>query len=263
MPVPLFTDSHTHLDSQEFANEVDAVVARARDAGVRRIVTIGAGRGMDSMRNAHRLAHTYPDVWATAGIHPHDAGDPYDLEMLRHHASDPRVVAVGETGLDFYRNLAPKEAQERCFRAQIEIAIELGKPLVIHSREAGQACLDILREMGADRIGGVFHCYAEDAAFARRLAEMNFAVSYGGAITFKKADATREIVKAIPLTQILLETDAPYLAPEPFRGTRCESALMVHTAARLAELHGVTVDELAKVTNGNVERVFRLPPLEG
>lgn len=258
-PIELF-DTHTHLDSKQFEGDHVDVVSRAFERGVTRIVTIGAGSGGSaSIGNAIRFAERYPFIWASSGIHPLDAKeDQATLALLRECATHPRVVAIGETGLDFYHNWAPREAQEWWFRKQIELAHDVNKPLIIHSREAGKECLAILKSMDADRVGGVFHCYSEDAEFAKALREINFMVSVPGSVTFKKADSFREIIKAIPIEQIMLETDAPYLAPEPHRGKRCESALMVHTAAKVAEVKGLSLEELARATTENANRFYKL-----
>ena len=253
-------DTHAHLDAPEFEGEVEAVIARAAEAGIDRIITIGAtGRGVAASRAAVAIAERFPSVWATVGVHPHSAGEPFDLGELPELAKHPRVVAIGEMGLDFYRDFAPRAGQERWFRAQVELAIQVKKPIVIHSREAGEDCIKILQELRAERVGGVFHCFAENAEFAARLRQMNFLVSIPGSITFKKNDSFREIVRGIPLEQIMVETDSPYMAPEPHRGKRCESSFMLRTAMKVAEIKGVSLEELAKVTTQNAERLFRLP----
>ena len=251
-------DSHTHLDATDFDLDRQEVIARARQAGVTRIVTIGAGYGAQSAHNALALATEYDFIWASVGIHPHDAQTPHEPDVIRKLADHPRAVAIGETGLDFFKNLSPPDLQELWFRSQIEIALEIKKPLIIHSREAGEACFKILTEMNAKDVGGVFHCYAEDAEFAKRLASINFMISVPGSITFKKADKFREIVKAIPLDQIMVETDAPYLTPETFRGKRCEAMHVVHTAKKLAEVKGMEFEEVAKITTANALRFFSI-----
>lgn len=253
-------DTHTHLDSKEFAQDYIEVISRAFQSGVTRIVTIGAGSGGSaSMLNAIKFAEKFPFIWATAGIHPHDAATDRDiLKQLTECARHPRVVAIGETGLDFYRDWAPRDLQDWWFRKQIELAHEVNKPLVIHSRQAGPECLAILKEMQAEKIGGVFHCYAEDQHFAEKLAEINFLVSIPGSITFKKAQDYRDIVAAIPLEQIMIETDAPFLAPEPHRGKRCESALIVHTAQKIAEIKGMTLEELTAITTKTARDFYKV-----
>jgi TatD DNase family protein len=251
------TDSHTHLDSKEFDLDRAEVIARAHSAGVTRLLTIGASQGLESAVRAIALAEQYPFIWATVGVHPHDAGDDFDRARLLDLARHPRVVAVGETGLDFFRDWAPVDKQYEAFRTQIEVAHEVQKPLVIHSRNAGAECLRVLREGEAGLVGGVFHCFAEDAAFAAQLRELNFLVSFPGPLTFKKADATREICRAIPLDQILVETDAPFMAPEPYRGKRCESAFVLETVKALASVKGLTLQEVADATTANTLRLFK------
>ena len=252
------TDSHTHLDAAEFDGDREAVIERAFSAGVTRLITIGVGGGLASAPRAIAIAEKYPQIWAAAAVHPHDAAAPVDLRQLEELARHERVVAVGETGLDFYRDWSPRDLQEKWFRAQIDLALTLNKPLIIHSREAGAQCRSILAEMRAERVGGVFHCYAEDEAFAASLLPLNFLVSFPGAVTFKKADRLREIVKAIPLDQLMVETDAPYMAPEPHRGKRCESAFVVETAKAIARVKGISIEELAAATTANALRLFRL-----
>lgn len=251
-------DSHTHLDASDFDSDRESVIERAVAAGVTRIVTIGAGSGAQSAHNALEIANKYPFIWASVGIHPHDAQVDHNPDLIRSLAANPRAVAIGETGLDFYRDFAPVDLQEKWFRTQIEIAIEVKKPLIIHSREAGEASFKILSEMNAKAVGGVFHCYAEDAEFAKRLASINFMISVPGSITFKKNDKFREIIKAIPLEQIMVETDAPFLAPEPFRGKRCESMHVLTTAMKIAEVKGMELEEVARVTTANALRFFSI-----
>ncbi len=251
------TDSHTHLDSKEFDVDRAEVIARAQAAGVTRLLTIGASDGLESAARAIALAEQHPFIWATVGLHPHDAGQEFDRTRLLDLARHPRVVAIGETGLDFFRDWAPVDKQYEAFKVQIAIAHEVQKPLVIHSRNAGAECLRILTEGKAGLVGGVFHCFAEDADFAAQLRELNFLVSFPGPLTFKKADATREICRAIPLDQILVETDAPFMAPEPHRGKRCEPAFVVETIKALAAVKGLTIEEVAIATTANALRLFR------
>jgi len=255
--VELF-DSHTHLDAEDFSADQESVIERARAAGVTRFLTVGAGGGLQSTRNAIALCEKYDFIWASAGVHPHDAGQDINIDELRKLAAHPRVRAIGETGLDFYRNLAPRESQEKWFRTQIELALELKKPLIIHSREAGKECFTELSDLGAAKVGGVFHCYSEDYEFALELAKINFLVSIPGSVTFKKADQLREVVTKIPLEMIMLETDAPYLAPEPHRGKRCESSFMVETAKKIAEIKGLSLEELGARTTQNALKFFGL-----
>lgn len=259
-----FIDTHVHLDAEAFDSDREVMIERARAAGVTRFICIGASAGFESNERALQLAERFEFISATVGIHPHDASLPIDEARLRGLASHPKVVAIGETGLDYFRDIAPREAQQRWFRAHIALAIESHLPLVIHSREAGNDCLAILKEMNAQKVGGVFHCYSEDHTFAASLRDLGFFVSIPGILTFRKNDAYRSMVRSLPLDQILLETDAPYLAPEPYRGKRNEPAHMVQTAQVLAGLHDVSLDRIGEITSQNARRLFtRLPPDEG
>lgn len=249
-------DTHTHLDGKEFDQDREAVFERAREAGITRIINIGATEGIEGARRSIELAEKFDFIWAAVGVHPHDATIKLDDAYLEELASHPRVVAIGETGLDFYRDWSPFDKQELWFRKQIELALKIKKPLVIHSREAGAKCLAILKEMNASAVGGVFHCYAEDELFARELADINFLVSFPGTITFKKADALRKTVEAIPLSQIMLETDAPYMAPEPFRGKRCESAHVLEIAKRVAIIKNISLEEVARESTDTACKFF-------
>jgi TatD DNase family protein len=257
MSLELF-DTHVHLDSTDYDADREEIIERAHSAGVSRFVSIGAGYGSESAKRAIAIAASHPRIWASAGIHPHDAANPLEPEKLLELASNARVVAIGETGLDFHYDFAPRKEQEGWFQAQIEIAKKLKKPLIIHSREAGPECLQILTDSHASEVGGVFHCYSEDAAFARKLRDINFMISIPGTVTFKKAEGVRATVKDTPLEQIMLETDGPFMAPTPYRGKRCESAFMVETAKVVAALKDISLEELAKVTTQNALRFFKL-----
>jgi len=254
-----FCDSHAHLDSAEFDADREEMISRAKRAGVTRLIAVGPSDGNESSKRAIALAKSHEGIWATVGIHPHDVARPFSYDELRELAKEEKVVAFGEIGLDFYRDWSPFYLQEEHFRRQVELAIELKKPVIIHSREAGEKCLAILKEHGAQEVGGVFHCYSEDAAFAKKIAEMNFLVSFPGSLTFKNAHSTREAAKAIPLDQILIETDAPFLSPVPYRGKRCESAFIVETAKALADVKEISLEEVSAETTRNAMRIFRIP----
>lgn len=249
-------DSHTHLDREEFDEDRAACIQRAIAAGVTRMVSIGTGDGVAGAQRAIALAEQHDAVWATAGVHPHDAAyeiDPAEFESLAGHS---KVVAIGETGLDFYRDWAPVPLQYSRFEMQIEVAKRVKKPLIIHSRQAGKECLQVLKQNKAEIVGGVFHCFAEDGAFAKQLREIGFYVSFPGVLTFKKAEDVRDVCRAVPLEQILVETDAPFLAPEPHRGKRCEPAFVVETTKRLAAIKGLSIEEVAAITTANALRLF-------
>jgi TatD DNase family protein len=252
----MLIDTHCHLDQEIFDLDRTECIERALAAGVTRLITIGTGGGLSGAHRAIHLAEQHPQVWATVGVHPHSAAEPFDSAQLERLAAHPRVVAIGETGLDFFRDWAPSDKQYEIFAMQIAIAKRVKKPLVIHSREAGTEVLRVLTENNAHEVGGVFHCFSEDAAFAQKLHDINFRVSFPGQLTFKKATQVRSVCEQIPLEQILIETDSPYLAPEPHRGKRCEPAFVIETARKLAEVKGLSLEQVAAITTANALRLF-------
>jgi len=252
-------DTHCHLDRGSFPEGSDAVLARGRAAGVAAFACIGVG-SLDHARQAVALAERHRDVVATVGVHPHDAStlDAGLDAALSDLASHPRVVAVGEVGLDFHYDHSPRDVQASVFRRAIALARAIDKPLVIHTREAPAETLAILREEGARDVGGIIHCFSEDRPFAQGALELGFYLSFSGILTFKNARTVHEVAGWAPADRILVETDSPYLAPVPFRGKPCEPGLVVHTAARLAEFRGLSAGELAELTTENAFRAFRL-----
>jgi len=257
MPIRL-ADSHAHLDLPELAPDREAVLRRAREAGVALIVNVGIG--LENSRQALATARKYPGVFATIGIHPHGAGTlrREDLEALTHLAPDPKVVAVGEIGLDFYRRRAPEAVQEHWFREQLAWACELQKIVVIHTREATQATLRILRESRRQLRGGVMHCFGGSLEEARAFLELGMFISFSGTLTYPKAGALREVAAKLPLDRLLVETDSPYLPPQPWRGKRNEPAYVTATAGQLATLHGLSLEETAERTWRNTLTAFGL-----
>jgi TatD DNase family protein len=256
-----FVDSHAHLDLEDYAGDLDAVVGRARAAGLERIVCVGLWRAPGSFGNALELAARDPSFFAaTVGVHPHECARVPEEDWARHEAlaRDPRVVAVGETGLDFHYDLSPRPAQEASFRRSLAIAKAAGKPVVVHVREADEACARVFREEGLPAAGGVIHCFTGDAAAARAYLDLGLYVSVAGVVTFKTAEAIREAVRIVPRDRLLVETDCPFLAPIPHRGRRNEPAWVVETARKVAELWGATLEEVAAATTANVRRLFRL-----
>lgn len=253
-------DTHCHLYSLDRA-PVEELVAHAHRCQVTRIISIGAGSGAESAFSSVALADRFESVYASVGIHPHDAKDHTTLDAVAPLLHHPKVVAVGETGLDFFRDWAPVDRQHALFEHSIEVAKQLKKPLIIHCRDAERETIETLTRLDARSVGGVFHCYAGDAALAKRLVDLNFIVSITGTLTFKRADALRETARAIPLERIMLETDAPYMAPEPFRGQPSEPAHVLQIALKLAEVKGISIEEVARVTSANAERLFGLPAL--
>jgi TatD DNase family protein len=254
------TDSHTHLDDAAFDGDREEVIARAREAGVGRIVTVGSLEGPLGAERSLEIARTHDAIRATAGIHPHDArlATPGALSHVASVAADPLVVAIGETGLDYYYDHSPRDVQRDVFRRFVRLALDLGKPLVIHSREAMEDTLRILDEEDGWRAGGVFHCFSGTREDARTILERGFFLSFAGVVTFRKADGVRELVAALPRDRLLVETDAPYLAPVPFRGRRNEPCHVRLVAEAFAAIWGVSLEETARLTTANAVRLFDL-----
>lgn len=251
-------DTHAHLAAEEFDADREEALARAREAGVAGIVCVGDR--LDSSRASLELAQSRTGLWATAGVHPHyarEAGD--DLERrLEELLAHPLVVAVGEVGLDYHYDFSPRDVQQDVFRRQIRLARAVGKPLVIHNRESDQDLVRILEEEKAGDVGGVLHCFWGDEALARAALEMGFYLGVGGPVTFKKSDALRQTLQGVPVERLIVETDAPYLAPVPYRGKRNEPSYVVETAKQLAALKGLDLEELARITTENARRLFRI-----
>lgn len=264
MPLAPLIDTHIHLGALDFEGDLADVIARANAVGVVAFVCIGAGYGKHSIEAALRISEGSEIVFAAIGVHPQDTELAEIFGTVEGFANDEKVVAIGETGLDYYRGHTNRDQQQELFRKHIRLAVKCKKPLIIHSRNgetlsAAKDCLSILRDEGADRVGGVFHCYSEDSNFAESLRELNFLVSFPGIITFKKATSAQIAAREIPLSQIMVETDAPFLAPEPFRGKRCESAFMEKTARKLAAIKEISYEEICRETSLNAVRLFRLP----
>jgi TatD DNase family protein len=255
---PELFDTHAHLHFPEFAGDLDAVLARARAAGVRRMVTIGTD--VATSRAAAALAAREPDVWAAVGIHPHEAADADEaaLTEIERLASAPRVVAIGETGLDFFRDRSPREAQTRAFTAQVALARRLGKPVLVHCRDAHAETLALLAADGPLERGGIMHCFSGDVALARRCIELGLLVSLAGPVTYPKPGALPDVARAIPADRLVVETDCPFLPPQPYRGKRNEPAYLAITAARVAELRGEPLADLAGRMSENARALFRL-----
>ncbi len=252
-------DTHCHLDDPRLFDNLDSVLERADAAGVRRITSIGCASDTASVRSAIEIARRYPDrISATVGVHPHDAKHLDDTlcDAIRDAGSDPSVVAIGETGLDFHYDHSPHASQEEAFRRQIAIAKQLKKPLVIHTRSAPEDTLRILREENAKDVGGIIHCFSEDAPFAKAALDLGFVSSFSGIVTFSKAVAVQRAAVQQPADALLIETDAPYLAPIPKRGKLNEPAYVAYTAARIAELRGEEPEALAQTSYENAVRIF-------
>lgn len=254
-------DTHAHLDAEQFATDLDAVIDRARASGVAAIIAVGTT--LETSWQAVQLAKKYHSVRAAVGIHPnHVAEAPRDLGLIIAYAKEPEVVAIGETGLDRFRDDAPFEQQLEYFGRQARLAFDRQLPLVIHCRDAEADLLRCLEESAAARpLRGVMHSFTGTAATAARCVELGLHISFAGQITYtnRKFDALREVARLVPIDRLLVETDSPYLAPEPHRGQRNEPSFVQFTAQRLAELRGMSTDELASVTSANGRKLFRLP----
>jgi TatD DNase family protein len=257
----MLIDSHCHLDSAEFDADRDAVIERALAAGVEHMMAIGTGNGPPDLEAGLRLADQHSALYATVGIHPHDAAKASldDFRRLSDLLAHPKVLAVGEIGLDYHYDFSPREVQHQAFIEQMGIAASARKPIVIHTREAWEDTLALIEQHWAPHgMGGIMHCFSGGPEEAHRALDLGFYLSFGGIVTFPKALAVQEAAKAAPRDRILVETDAPYLAPVPKRGKRNEPALMVHTARRLAELRGESYEALGAATTENFRRLLLL-----
>jgi len=254
----MLIDSHAHIQGKEYAGEVEAVIARAREAGVGKIIAVGGAGDMSSNTEAIALAKTFPEIYATVGMHPHDAKDvgADELKKLKELAAAPKVVAVGETGLDYYYDHSPREVQRRVFAEFIHLARETGLPIVVHERDAAQDVADLLRAEGARKLRGVIHCFTGDYEAACAYLDLGFYISFTGIITFKNANLLREVVRRVPLDRMLVETDSPYLTPVPHRGKRNEPAYVQYVAETIAKIKCVSLEEVARVTTQNVRELF-------
>ncbi len=250
----MLVDSHCHLDFPDFAAERDLVIARARAAGVGTMLTIATR--LDQFEGVLAIAEAHDAIWCSVGAHPHEAADHAELlpGVLASLAAHPKVVGIGETGLDFHYDFSPRDIQERVFRAHIAASRETGLPLIIHAREADG---EIARILGEERPPpGVLHCFSSGRGLAEAALALGFCVSISGIVTFKNAEELRAIVRDLPLDRLLVETDAPYLAPVPYRGKRNEPAFVAATAAAVAALKGVAPEVLAAATSDNFFRLF-------
>ncbi len=257
----MLADSHCHLDHEQFDADREAAIERALAAGVERMVAIGTGDGPPDLETGIRLADRYPAIYATVGVHPHDAGKASAetfqrlAELLRH----PKVVALGEIGLDYHYDFSPREVQRDAFVEQMRVASDAGKPIVIHTREAWEDTLALIeRHWRPAGLPGIMHCFSGGPVEAARCVDLGFYLSFGGIVTFPKALELQAAARNAPLDRILVETDAPYLAPVPRRGKRNEPAYVVETARKLAELRGETLESIGATTTANLRRVMSL-----
>jgi TatD DNase family protein len=254
----MLIDSHAHIQGKEYAGEAAAVIERARSAGVEKIIAVGGAGDMSSNTEAVALAEAYPNVFATVGMHPHDAKDvgADDLAILKKLAARPKVVAVGETGLDYYYNHSAHDVQRRVFAQFIHMALETDLPLVVHERDGAREAAELLSNEGAGGLRGVIHCFTGTYEAACAYLDLGFYLSFTGIITFKNAEPLRDVVRKVPLDRMLVETDSPYLTPVPHRGRRNEPAYVRFVAETIASLKGIPVEEIARITSANVEALF-------
>ena len=262
----MLIDTHAHLDDPRFDADREAVLSRAQDAGVEAFLTIGCD--LATSQAAVALAERHPMVYAAIGVHPHEAkqiGDTW-YEDLRRLAQHPKVRAYGEIGLDYHYNHSSPRLQRARFREQVLMAKELGLPIVVHTREAPEDTVTILKEENAAAVGGVFHCFTGDADLAKQALDLGFYLSFSGVITFQNAGILRDIVKTVPADRLLVETDCPYLTPIPHRGTRNEPAYVKLVAEKISEVRGSAADsrtsfeEVARATSDNARRLFKIAP---
>jgi len=256
----LIIDSHAHLDDGAFSNEIDMVMARARAEGVGAVINPGAD--VASSKAAIAIAAAYPEVYALAGIHPHEAAGVSDeaIGEIAAILSAPKVVGIGEIGLDYYRELSPRDDQLRVFRAQMELAREMGLPVQIHNRDAHSDTLKIVQEYSRRVPAIVMHCYSGSAEMARELVKLGCYISLAGPVTYRNARKQVEVAGQVPLDRLLVETDSPYLPPSPYRGQRNEPAYVVETARKIAAVRNTSFEEVAAATSANAAKIFRISP---
>ncbi|MEH7236324.1 TatD family hydrolase [Bacillus sp. JJ1562] len=252
----MLIDTHAHLNAIQYQDDLDEVIERALSEGVERIVVVGFDR--ETITRAIELADQYEFIYATIGWHPVDAIDmtDEDLEWIEELSAHPKVVALGEMGLDYHWDKSPKDIQKEVFRKQISLAKKVKLPIIIHNREATADIIEILQEENASEVGGIMHCFTGSIEVAKQCIDMNFYISFGGPVTFKNAKKPKEVAAEIPLDRLLIETDCPYLTPHPFRGKRNEPSYVKYVAEQIAELKGVSFEEIAEKTSDNAKRFF-------
>lgn len=254
----MFIDTHVHLNADQYEEDLHEVIERAREAKVEKMIVVGFDR--KTIERAMKLIEEYEFIYAVIGWHPVDAIDctEDDLIWIENLARHPKVVGIGETGLDYYWDKSPKDVQQQLFRKQIHLAQKLNLPIVIHNRDATGDVVQILKEENAQTVGGIMHCFGGSVETAQECIKMNFMISLGGPVTFKNARQPKNVAKEIPLEHLLIETDAPYLAPHPYRGKRNEPSLVPLVAEEIARLKEIPVEEVAKATTSNAKKLFKL-----
>ena len=251
-------DSHAHIQGPEFSADLEAVIGRARAAGVEKIIVVGGAGDLSSNEAAVAITNSFPGLFATVGMHPHDAKEvsEQDFKRLQELAADPKVIGIGETGLDFYYDHSPRDLQVELFSRFIHMARETSLPLVVHDREAHREIADLLRSEGGGELRGVIHCFTGDHEAAKTFLDLGFYLSFTGIITFKNAEPLRDVVRELPLNRMLIETDSPYLAPVPHRGKRNEPAFVLQVAETIAAVRGLPLQEVAQSTSRNARDLF-------
>ncbi|MDP4161534.1 MAG: TatD family hydrolase [Bacillota bacterium] len=249
-------DTHVHLNAEQYSEDLEEVIERAKSEGVSEMVVVGFDR--PTIERAMELTEAYDFIYACIGWHPVDAIDMTDQDLLwiEELSAHPKVVAIGEMGLDYYWDKSPKEVQKEVFRRQIRLAKKVKLPIVIHNRDATADIVQILKEEKAEEVGGIMHCFSGSVEIAKECVKMNFFISLGGPVTFKNAKAPKEVAAEIPLEKLLIETDCPYLTPHPHRGKRNEPAFVKLVAEQIAEIKGLTLENVAEATTKNAEKLF-------
>ncbi|WP_428775974.1 TatD family hydrolase [Vibrio sp.] len=253
----MFVDSHCHLDKLDYEQlhtGIEDVIAKAKAVNVQSMLAVGVT--LDSIPNMLAMIAPYDNIYASCGVHPLDVESDFCLETLRGYARQDKVVAIGETGLDYHYQPETAQLQQQRFRQQVALAVEVSKPLIIHTRQAREDTLAILREGQAERCGGVIHCFTEDLDFAEAAMELGFYISISGIVTFRQATELKQVVKQLPLDRLLIETDSPYLAPVPHRGKQNQPAYVVEVAAYIAQLKGISLAEVGQKTSQNFNDLF-------
>ncbi|HHV46238.1 MAG TPA: TatD family hydrolase [Tissierellia bacterium] len=252
----MLIDSHAHLDDERFDKDRDSIIKSLRESGIELVINPGADVG--SSIKAVALSEKYDNIYAAVGVHPHDAKDMDEntIELLRSFSKREKVVAIGEIGLDYYYDNSPRDIQKKWFREQLRLAKEVGLPVIIHSRDAAGDTFDIIKEAQDGTLRGVLHCYSGSVEMAMEYVKLGFYISLAGPVTFKNARVSKEVAKAVPIDRLLIETDSPYLAPEPYRGRRNEPIYVRYVAGAIAEIRDMTFEELAKKTAENTKRLF-------
>ncbi|MCB9206044.1 MAG: YchF/TatD family DNA exonuclease [Ignavibacteriales bacterium] len=252
----MFIDTHAHLFYPNFNGEVEQVIERAKNAGVKYIIV--PGTDLPTSKKAIELAEEYPQVYAAVGVHPHDTTEWKDsfIDTLEEFSKHPKVVAIGEIGLDYYYDFSPKDIQQKALRAQIDLAIKVDLPIIVHNRESNDDIMNVIREYSNTNLRAQFHCFAGSIKDAKELTDMGHYISFTGNITFKKTESIREILKGVGIDKMLLETDSPFMTPVPYRGQRNEPSYVLHNAEKIAEIHNLSLEDVQRITNYNVYKLF-------